>query len=223
MGSLVLLIAVILIFKALFSNFGFRSSDEEKSEEEKAIGEFLKQNIDKIKNGKDVKNVFVVDLSKNDTKVDSNTIKTVENVLNQEAMAYSKDMFLKRVENVVEAVVTGFANGNEGILKELLTDKLFTVFSNEIDKNLMNNQFLKSVIVSFDNKKLLNDFDQNSRTLSIALDMKQINYIEDQEHNVIHGDKNRSVVIREIWTFVKNEDPKIQSPWLVDSITEYKE
>lgn len=222
MGSLILFIAVVLIFKTLFSSFGITSSNDKKNEEEKAVDEFLKQNFKKVKSGQVTKNVFVIDLTKDGIK-ENNNVRTVENILKQQATAYNEDMFLKQVERVVEVVVDGFAKGDKNILKELLTEKLFNIFSEEIDKNLGSNLLLRSVIVSFDEKKLLNSFDYNSNTLSVSLSMKQINYIEDCNNNVIHGDKNNSVVIKEIWTFVKNNNPVIQSPWLVDSITEYKE
>lgn len=222
MGSLVLLIAVVLIFKALFSSFGYTSSNSKKSEEEKAISEFLKQNFGKMDKGQTVKNVFVVDLTKNEV-TESKDVKIIENTLKQEAFAYNRDMFLKQVEKVVETIVNGFASGDKGVLNGLLTDKLFTVFSSEIDKNVSNNLFLKSVIVSFDDKKILSDFENNQDVVSVSLNMKQINYIEDSEHNVIHGDKDNSVVIKEVWTFVKNNNPELPVPYLVDSIAEYKE
>ena len=133
-----------------------------------------------------------------------------------------KELFIRQVEKVVEEVVSDFAEGKKEPLKELLTDKMFATFANEIDNNTKNRLLLKSVIVSFDDKKILNDFTYNSENVSIALTMKQINYIEDENGNIIHGSKDNYVIIKEIWTFIKNKNQEISSPWLVDNISEYK-
>ena len=52
MGSLLLLIAVILIFRALFSSFGFTSSDNERN---KALDEFLENKFGSDVNNKEIK------------------------------------------------------------------------------------------------------------------------------------------------------------------------
>lgn len=220
MGSLILLIAVILIFKTLFSNFGFTSTEERKKEEE-AINEFLKQ---KFANSNEIKNVYVIDLvNKKSNSEKNNSIEELANeTLKKESSEQMKELFLKQVEKVVEEVVRDFAEGRKEPLKELLTNKMFETFSNEIDNNLKNKLLLKSVIVSFDDKKILNDFNYNSENVSIALTMKQINYIEDENGNIMHGSKDDYVIIKEIWTFVKNNNREISSPWFVDSISEYK-
>ena len=216
MGSLILLIVVIFIFKTLFANFGFTSSDSKKdSKEDEAIKEFLKQNFEKNKKDCTIKNIQVVDITNGQDNGNYVSLDDQENIFN------NKEIFLKQVEKVVEVVVSEFANGNKMVLRNLLTDKLFSTFSIEIDKNLAKNLSLKSVIVSFDNKEFLSNFGQNQNTVSVSLNMKQINYIEDENHNVIHGDKNNPVTIKEIWTFVRNNDLNAPSPWLVNSIAEY--
>lgn len=217
MGSLLLLIAVILIFKALFSSFGFTSSDErnEQNEKNKALSEFLENRYSDDVN-KEMKNVYVVDFAKK-----NNFVRTSDNLKEENININLSELFLKQVEKVVQEIVYDFANNKKDVLRELLTDKMFNVFSTEIDKNVSNNIQLRSTVVSFEDKKMLTDFNQDSEKISVALVMKQINYIENKDNNVISGSKNSYVIIKEIWNFVKNKDVNIRSPWLVDSISEY--
>ena len=216
MGSLLLLIAVILIFRALFSSFGFTSSDTE-NERNKALNEFLENKFGSDVNNKEIKNVYVVDFTKKDNNTDINNIEEQNNT-----KVDLSELFLKQVEKVVEEIVCDFANNKKEVLKELLTTKMFNVFSNEIDKNIANKIQLRSSVISFEEKKMLTNFDQNSEVVSVALIMKQIYYIEDENKNIIHGSKDNYVIIKEVWNFVKNKDVNISSPWLVDSISEYK-
>lgn len=209
MVEILLLCFVVVIFRILFASFGVTSREDLKKEQE-AIKKFLDENVESNPEFKDVESVCIVkvkDIKKDNTKNE----------------AFSEEIFLRQVENVVEMVLLAFTESKKDVLKTLLDKNLMDNFEKRIDKNLEDKNFLKNVIVSFENKEILSkNLELVIPSISVKLSMKQMNYVEDSNGNVIYGDKNKVVLVNEIWNFVKNNDKNISSPWLVESIEEVK-
>ncbi len=199
----VLLFIVFLIYRTLFASFGFKSFLKGKPEED-LLDAFLRKNGEKTKKK-----------TKTNKKPPIQIINTSQDIDQEKEL---DALFLKNVEKVVETVVTAFADGNKTILKNLLNDKTYASFENEINSNIENKRFLKSIIVSFEDKKIISKIlSEDTVNISVELVMKQINYIENENNEVVFGDKNKVTLVKEIWNFTTNTrvTPNI---WLISSI-----
>ena len=200
MNISLLLLFVVLIFKYLFNSFG-NINEKDISERDKILQQLSKMmNTDNTKDGT-IKKICVISVNE-----------TEQNKINQEID------FINTTKKVVEAVNSAFSNNDENALSGLLSDNLFFIFKQNIDENLRNNRFLKTIVVSFDEVIIINN---NVNSVNIKVVMNQINYIQDQDGNFISGDKSKVVKVAEIWEFVRNNNNLKPAPWLVNNISEY--
>ena len=129
---------------------------------------------------------------------------------------FDEAKFLKLSEKAVVAILNSFSNNNLEELKSLLSNKIFTVFEKNILNNQQNNMFCKTVIVSINEKIILEKTISDCfSSVKLSLKMQQINYIEDNNKEVISGSKDKVNNINEVWTFTKTNENKY---WLLDSI-----
>ena len=195
-----LLLFVLLIFIFFFNSFG-HINEKDISERDKILQQLSKMmNTDNTKDGT-IKKICVISVNE-----------TEQNKINQEID------FINTTKKVVEAVNSAFSNNDENALSGLLSDNLFFIFKQNIDENLRNNRFLKTIVVSFDEVIIINN---NVNSINIKVVMNQINYIQDKDGNFISGDKSKVVKVAEIWEFVRNNNNLKPAPWLVNNISEY--
>lgn len=216
MNIILLLILVVIIFKFLFSNFGFLSEDEIKQKEE-ALKKYLENKSNCENNGcaSNSNNVFtqINNIQDNEPKQ-----VIIVNKTDKQQEELAEELFLKSVEKVVEMVIGGLAENKTDVLKTLLTIPMYIIFEKEIDQNIKDHKVLKSVIVSFEDKKIIS---KTNNAMEVQLTMKQINYIENEKGEIISGNKNETLTIKEIWEFVKNKEQTNDIPWLINSIREF--
>lgn len=215
-----LLILTLLLFKTLFSTFGFTTT-QDLDKRDKAIKNFIK-NVSKTKNDENsdndknnIKNTYDVNFFENiynnynnKNNINIKSKKTVE--------VFDENKFLKLSERAVVMILNSFSDNNSNVLKELLTYKMFSVFEKNILQNVENNTFYKTIIVSIDDKKIIDKtINNNFSSITLSLNMKQINYIENNENEIISGSKDKINIVNETWTFVKTNNDKY---WLLDNI-----
>ncbi len=214
MYILVLLLMTVLIFKILFNNFGFMPNGEDKKKDE-AI------------------NCFIKNISSNSTKTTQNTInsnnkKFFENIYenytnriknisnkNNKKEGFDEELFKKTSEKAVITILDAFNNKDLKILEQMLTKDMLAIFNKNIKEMEEKQINYKTVVISFDEISILEkNFESNPNCIKVALKMKQINYAEDNEKNVVLGSKDKVGDIGEIWTFVKTDN----NYWLLNFI-----
>lgn len=216
MNIILLLILVVIIFKLLFSNFGFLSEDELKQKEE-AIKKYLEDKI-KTENNNCACNSNNIFAQQNKAQIEEPKQITILTKSNKQEEEFSEEMFLKTVEKVVDMVIIGLAENKTDVLKTLLTIPMYVIFEKEVEQNIKEHKVLKSVIVSFEDKKILS---RTQNVVEVQLSMKQINYIENEKGEITSGNKNETLIIKEVWEFVKNKEQGNEVPWLINSIREF--
>lgn len=213
-----LLILTVILFKTLFSTFGFTTTQDITKRDE-AIKKFIgsistnkkqeKENNSNITKEEDI--IFFKDIYKNYTEKQEETKKQEE-----KTDLFDEQKFLKLSEKAVVAILNSFSTNKLDELKELLTPKMFKVFEKNILESQKQDMFCKTVIVSVNDKNILEKVISDCfSSVKLSLKMQQINYIENSNGEVISGSKDRVNNISEIWIFTKTSNDKY---WLLDSI-----
>lgn len=211
-----LLIITLFLFKMLFNTFGFTTMQDANKRDE-AIKKFIK-NVS-YKEDTNTKETQHKDKNEDDLQffknIYNNYADKKEETQKQED-TFDEAKFLKLSEKAIVAILNSFSNNNLEELKNLLSNKMFVTFEKNILENQQNNMFCKTVIVSINEKTILEKVISDCfSSIKLSLKMQQINYIEDNNNEVISGSKDKVNNIDEIWTFVKTNESKY---WLLGSI-----
>lgn len=214
-------ITVFIILK-LKSVLGTRNDTD--NVRQKTLDEFFKNQMNK-NNNKD-NNAKIIDITNqiNKNKDDKNKnleldIKVDDNVEKElKKINFDEKKFLKGAENAVEMVNEAFSNKDLDTLKELLVVKLFNNFKKQIEELNNQNRILKSSLISFLSKKIENIKIINKNIcIDMIFDMEQINFVEDQEGNIVMGNKKQIQKVKEKWTFEKKVGDKTNF-WIIKNI-----
>lgn len=203
-----------LIFKILFSNFGFMPSSEDKKKDE-AINCFIK-------------NVSSSNTKPNKSKLSSNDKNFLENMYkdytnriknisskNKKKEEFNEELFKKTSEKAVVTILDAFNKKDFKILEQMLTKQMLEVFNKNIKEAEEKGFNYRTVVICFDEINILEkDFENMPNSIKLNLKMKQINYAEDNESNLVLGSKDKITTVAENWTFVKNDN----NYWLLKSI-----
>lgn len=214
-------ITVFIILK-LKSVLGTRNDTD--NVRQKTLDEFFKNQMNK-NNNKD-NNAKIIDITnqinknkddknKNlelDIEIDNNVEKELKKI------NFDEKKFLKGAENAVEMVNEAFSNKDLDTLKELLVAKLFNNFKKQIEELNNQNRILKSSLISFLSKKI-EDIKIINKNICINMlfEMEQINFVEDQDGNIIMGNKKQIQKVKEKWTFEKKVGDKTNF-WIIKNI-----
>lgn len=214
-------ITVFIILK-LKSVLGTRNDTD--NVRQKTLDEFFKNQMNK-NNNKD-NNVKIIDITSqiNKNKDDKNKnleldIEVDDNIEKElKKINFDEKKFLKGAENAVEMVNEAFSNKDLETLQELLSTKLYNNFKKQIEELNNQNRILKSSLISFLSKKI-EDIKIINKNICINMlfEMEQINFVEDQEGNVVMGNKKQIQKVKEKWTFEKKTNDKTNF-WIIKNI-----
>lgn len=218
MNIIILLVLTILLYRLLFSNFGFMSEKDKKRQEE-AVSNFMKNMNKSPENG----DILIIGDKETFDKMYNNykeKIRVKISKTEKKHEEFDEKAFIKISEKVITKISEAFSEKNIQALEKMLTKDLFKIFKEKIDN--MHNQIYKSVIVYFkdisiENKKIT----KKSKIVSLRVKTEQVNYIEDESGNIVSGSKDKSSEITELWTFIESQSTDNGVPvvvWLLESI-----
>lgn len=217
MNIIILLIAVIFVYKLLFSNFGL-TSDEEKRKQNNVANNFIK-NVTNTEPNNNSKKVIVFGDIEEFNKIYKNYINRVSKQKTlQDKDEFDENKFLKSAEKVVGMVMDAFSEKRLDVLEKILTTDLFQIFKKKIENSV--DIIYKSVIVAVTDKKIESKIlDKKNKEITIRINTDQINYIENTQGEIINGSKDKIVKVEELWTFVKDQTKNQENDvWLLKSI-----
>ncbi|GHU27063.1 hypothetical protein FACS1894152_3030 [Bacilli bacterium] len=220
MGIMILLTIAIVLYGILFSSFGFLS-DSDRRKRNKAIGNF----INKMSNDHSGQVEEVIMLRKEDISDRTNESKEQPMLTTgkrskskEDKNAFDAEAFAKSSEKFVMTVLEAFSEKKVEVLEKMLTRNLFEVIAEKIS-NLKKELFYRTVIVSFDEKNAKEKFQGKPEEFMIVelnLVMKQINFIEDENHSVVFGSRDKIQKVSEKWTFIQQRNN--EEGWLLKAI-----
>ena len=121
---------------------------------------------------------------------------------------FNEKEFLKGAQNFFEMVIDAFVKGNLKNISNYVDSKLMKNFQSVINERLQDKESLKIDIVKMNDiqiKKIsiLKEFIR----ISVFFESEQVKVLKDRKGTIIDGDDDKTILVKDIWTFEK----KIQS------------
>lgn len=218
----VFFVITLFIILKLKSVLGTRNDTD--NVRQKTLDEFFKNQMNK--NSVKSNNAEIIDITNqiNKNKDDKNKnleldIEVDDNIEKElKKINFDEKKFLKGAENAVEMINEAFSNKDLETLQELLSTKLYNNFKKQIEELNNQNRILKSSLISFLSKKI-EDIKIINKNICINMlfEMEQINFVEDQDGNIIMGNKKQIQKVKEKWTFEKKTNDKTNF-WIIKNI-----
>ena len=150
-------------------------------------------------------------LDSNKTKIDKNSISTIDPTFNEEE-------FLKGAQNFFQMVINSFVKGNLKDIVNYIDDKLIKNFKSVIDERIEEGESLKIEIVKMKSIKIKDVQElKNFLRLSVLFETRQIKVLKDKNGKVIDGDPEKSILVKDLWTFEKEIKSKDMNWKLVET------
>jgi predicted lipid-binding transport protein (Tim44 family) len=222
----VLVILTIILYGVLFSNFGFSSGLGQSRSESDTRG-FL-EDVPSAAGGQPAgpSEKENIDSERNSSHPWSNRgtgaiVYNIKNGFRGDNAIFDDVAFLRLSESAIVAVMEAFSERKLDILRNMLTEDLFRTLAEKINSSREHLNY-RTVVVSFDEKVIEkrqeNRGVRNGIIIDLRVVMNQINYVEDENHNIVYGSRDSIEKISEIWTFVLSCQENGQNRWLVKSI-----
>jgi len=113
--------------------------------------------------------------------------------------------FLEGAKVAYEMIVTAFAKGDKKTLKPLLDREVYERFAAVIDERRRKGLTQELEFVGLDEAKLLKAaLDGKVAHLTVKFTSKIITAVRDAEGNVVEGDPQKLVTVKDIWTFERD-------------------
>jgi predicted lipid-binding transport protein (Tim44 family) len=203
MDIIILAALAIFIFFKLRGELG-KVDDEQKRD---GIKNFIKEQT-KTSAGDENPNVITINhidekSQKILNKLDSEIKKDLEPVLEKSKISAAN--FMKGAEMAFESIIESFAEGKVETLKPLLSDKIFQQFESVIKQRQAQNQSLNTKILAIKESKIIAaKMLQNFAHITVRFTTEQINYLTNNQGEVIDGSKEDVNDVTDIWTFKKD-------------------
>ncbi|HWT62048.1 MAG TPA: Tim44/TimA family putative adaptor protein [Ochrobactrum sp.] len=119
--------------------------------------------------------------------------------------AFDPVSFVDGVKIAYEMIVMSFADGDRKVLKNLLSKDVYEGFVSAIDEREARGESTRSTFVGIDKAEIANAEMKGSEahvTLNIVSQM--ISSTLDKDGNLVEGDQENVVEIRDLWTFARD-------------------
>ena len=118
---------------------------------------------------------------------------------------FDEKEFLKGAQNFFEMVIDCFVKGNLKNIVDYIDVKLIKNFQSVIDDRLAENESLKIEIIKMISIQIKDVTEiKNFLRISVLFETEQIKVLKDKKGNIIDGDQNKSILVKDLWTFEKN-------------------
>ena len=138
----------------------------------------------------------------NNSKIDKNTIITIDPTFNE-------NDFLKGAQNFFKMVIDSFVKGNLKDVIDFIDNKLIKNFQSVINERLEEKETLLINIIKM-NSVQIRDIKRlkNYLRITVLFETDQIKVLKDKKGKIIDGDPKNSILVRDLWTFEKQIQSK---------------
>lgn len=117
---------------------------------------------------------------------------------------FNEVKFIKNAANAFEYILKLFSEEEKVELKKLLTNEMYENFLQDIQERKSNKLKKHHTLISLEEPTLINaKIEDNHVSLTVEFISKQVNYFENNKHEVVKGSKSNIDTIKDTWTFVK--------------------
>ena len=124
---------------------------------------------------------------------------------------FDPDHFMSGAKQAYEMIVTAFAEGNKGLLKDLLNAEVYEGFSAAIGDRDSRGEQVDQSFVGINKADIIEaDLKGSIANITIKFLSQLISATRDRDGEVISGDPQRVMEVTDIWTFAR--DTKSSNP-----------
>ena len=143
------------------------------------------------------------------TKLNTNEIKNNNDSILEIEPTFDEKEFLKGAQNFFEMVINCFVKGNLKEIVNYIDVKLIKNFQSVIDERLAENESLKIEIIKMNSIQIKNFKKlKNFLRISVLFETEQVKVLKDKKGNIIDGDQNKCILVKDLWTFEKEIQSK---------------
>jgi predicted lipid-binding transport protein (Tim44 family) len=119
--------------------------------------------------------------------------------------SFSEKSFLGGAKEAFKMIVTAFAAGDKETLAPLLSPDVFKTFCKTIDQRTKNKETVHFTLHRIRDAIVNQAMLQGSQaTIDVIFDSDQAEFIKDANGNVIDGDADHIIEVRDIWSFARD-------------------
>ena len=134
--------------------------------------------------------------------------------------SFKIDEFISGANTFFKMVVNGFVEGNIENIKKYVKPKIFKDFQNAIDERIKEKEKLIIDIISINQTKIKNiKIKGNIVKLEVIFDTVQIKALQDKNDEIIAGDLDEKIVVKDMWTFERNFKLQSKNWTLIETST----
>ena len=134
--------------------------------------------------------------------------------------SFKIDEFISGANTFFKMVVNGFVEGNIENIKKYVKPKIFKDFQNAIDERIKEKEKLIIDILSINHTKIKNiKIKGNIVKLEVIFDTVQIKALQDINDEIIDGDLDEKIVVKDMWTFERNFKLQSKNWTLIETST----
>ena len=134
--------------------------------------------------------------------------------------SFKIDEFISGANTFFKMVVNGFVEGNIENIKKYVKPKIFKDFQNAIDERINEKEKLIIDILSINDTKIKNiKIKGNIVKLEVIFDTVQIKALQDINDEIIDGDLDEKIVVKDMWTFERNFKLQSKNWTLIETST----
>lgn len=125
--------------------------------------------------------------------------------------SFNPKEFMQGARSAYEMIVTAFAQGDRGMLKNLLSKEVFEGFEAALNERDARGEKVKSTFVGIDKADLLHASVKDSEaSVTVRMVSQLISATYDKDGNVVDGHPEEVAEVKDIWTFardIRSRDP----------------
>ncbi len=113
--------------------------------------------------------------------------------------------FLKGAKITFEIIINSFASGNLTEIQNLVCPSIFEGFNKILQSRQQNQQILVTNLISIEEVSIISaSYNGDLANIVVKFASKQINYISDNNQNIVSGSKDQILNISDNWVFQRN-------------------
>ena len=207
---LFLAIVALVLFKRLFDTLGTHEENELEKEQQKVLAQEV-SDIEPSKNSFSEETPFMVEEKTPLNLSEKADMKTKIKKLIKLDPSFDPQEFIDGAKMAFEIILESYAKGDKKMLRDLLENKIYQTFCENIDtrekeKQVMENEIIRFVQMQITNVHLKKELVQ----IEVKITTEQVSSLKDEKGKILEGDPNRIDMVSDIWIFqrhIKSKDP----------------
>ena len=129
--------------------------------------------------------------------------------------------FCDGAKKAFEYILTEYSSDNLKALKNLVSENIYKAFEDQVNLRAKNKEKLEITVISVKNPEIksVNLEKKYVAYFKLLFDSEQVQVTKNSNDEIIDGDNNQILQIKEIWTFSKNLKSKDPN-WILEEIEE---